>query len=84
MSMTTIPLRLPEDLKTLATEQAEAMGVSLNQYVGMTLAIRVGAQAEAEAFFARRGACGSRERALAALARIGGADEPTDEDRINL
>ena len=31
--MSAFPLRLPEDLKHVATAQAEAAGVSLNQFV---------------------------------------------------
>lgn len=83
MNTTTFPLRLPEDLKAAAVEQAEAMGVSLNQYVGMSLAVRVGAQAEAARFFAARGSRGSADQALTALARIGRPENLRDEDRID-
>jgi hypothetical protein len=83
MSHTTFPLRIPDDLKAAAAEQAEAMGVSLNQYVGMSLAARVGAQAEAARFFAARGARGSTERALAVLEKLGRPDNLRDDDRID-
>lgn len=79
---TTFPLRIPDDLKAAAAEQAEAMGVSLNQYVGMSLAARVGAQAEAARFFAARGSRGSPQRALAVLDQIGRPGELRDDDRI--
>ncbi|HLY56436.1 MAG TPA: toxin-antitoxin system HicB family antitoxin [Stellaceae bacterium] len=83
MNFTTFPLRLPEDLKEAAAEQAAAMGVSLNQYVGMSLAARVGAQAEAARFFAARGARGSSERALAVLDRLGSTEALSDDDRLD-
>lgn len=80
---TTFPLRIPDDLKAAAAEQAEAMGVSLNQYVGMSLAARVGAQAEAARFFAARGSRGSPETALAILDRIGRPENLRDDDRAD-
>jgi hypothetical protein len=83
MNITTFPLRIPEDLKAAAAEQAEAMGVSLNQYVGLSLAARVGAQAEAARFFAARGSRGSPERALAVLDRIGRAENLREDDRLD-
>lgn len=83
MNMTTFPLRLPEDLKAAAAEQAAELGISLNQYVGLSLAARVGAQAEAARFFAARGARGSREKALAVLGRIGRAENLAEDDRLD-
>ena len=83
MNTSTFPLRIPEDLKTAAAQQAEAMGVSLNQYVGMSLAARVGAQAEAARFFAARGSRGSTESALAALERIGRPENIRDDDCLD-
>ncbi len=53
--MSSFPLRLPGDLKERAAAQAEAVGVSLNQYIATVLASRVRAQAEAERSFAARG-----------------------------
>jgi hypothetical protein len=83
MTHSTFPLRIPDDLKAAAAEQAEAMGVSLNQYVGMSLAARVGAQAEAARFFSARGSRGSTEAALAALGRIGRPESVRDDDRLD-
>jgi hypothetical protein len=40
--MSSFPLRLPDDLKERAAAQAEAAGVSLNQYIATVLASRVG------------------------------------------
>ena len=83
MTLTTFPLRLPEDLKLAAAQQADAMGVSLNQYIGMSLATRVGAQAEAARFFAMRAARGTPEGALAVLDRLGSAEMLREDDRID-
>ena len=52
--MTTFPLRLTDELKAMATAQAARAGVSLNQYIATLLAAHVGAQAEAERYFAAR------------------------------
>jgi hypothetical protein len=74
-------LRLPPDLKATASEQAQALGISLNQYVATTLAARVGAQAEAARFFRQRGARGDPAKALALLDGLGDPDTVADDDR---
>ncbi len=79
--MTTFPLRLPDDLKALAAAQAERAGVSLNQYITTVLAVRVGAQAEAEQFFAARGARARRGSAKQILGRMGSRSELREGDR---
>jgi hypothetical protein len=81
--MTSFPLRLPEDLKEKAVAQAEAAGVSLNQYITVALASRVGAQAEAERYFAARGARAKRGRATAILAKAGKRTKPRAGDRLD-
>jgi hypothetical protein len=70
--MTSFPLRLPDDLKERATALAAKSGLSLNQYIAMTLASRVGVQAEAERYFAARGARARPGRAKAILTKSGG------------
>ena len=79
--MSSFPLRLPDDLKERAAAQAEAAGVSLNQYIATAIAARVGAQAEAERYFAARGARAIPGRARAILTRAGkdNAVRPGDE-----
>jgi hypothetical protein len=81
--MTSFPLRLPEGLKAKATAQAEAAGVSLNQYITATLASRVGAQAEAERYFHARGARAKRGQATAILAKAGKRTKPRSGDRLD-
>jgi hypothetical protein len=61
--MSSFPLRLPDDLKEKASEQAAKAGVSLNQYIAVALASRVGAQAEAERYFTARGSRATRGQA---------------------
>jgi len=80
--MSTFPLRIPDDLKHVAAAQAEASGVSLNQFIATTLAARVGAQAEANRYFAARGARAVRGEAKVILARSGIGNPPRPDDII--
>ena len=57
-----VSLNLPNSLKTAAEEFAVKEGVSLNQFIALALAEKVGAKG-AEAFFAARGQGGDAERA---------------------
>lgn len=81
--MSSFPLRIPEDLKKEAAAQAEAAGVSLNQYIATALASRVGAQAEAARYFAARGSRAERGGAKEILARSGVGNQPRDDDRLD-
>jgi hypothetical protein len=67
-------------LKERAAAQAEAAGVSLNQYIATALAARVGAQAEAERAMASRAARATPGRAKAILARAGKGNAPRPGD----
>jgi hypothetical protein len=81
--MTSFPLRLPEDLKEKAAAQAEAAGVSLNQYIAVALASHVGARAEAERYFVARAKRATPGRAKAILAKAGTRSKPRSEDRLD-
>jgi hypothetical protein len=81
--MTTFPLRLTEELKAIATAQAERAGVSLNQYIATVLAAHVGAQAEAERIFVVRAARSAPGTARAVLARAGKRRRPRVGDRLD-
>jgi hypothetical protein len=81
--MRSFPLRLPEDLKEKAVAQAEAAGVSLNQYIAVALASRVGAQAEAERYFAARGRRARRGRAKTILVKAGKRTKLRPDDRLD-
>lgn len=80
--MSSFPLRLPDDLKERAAAQAEASGVSLNQYIATVLASRVGAQAEAERSFAARAMRATPGRARGILARAGRDNPPQPGDEL--
>ena len=58
-----LTLRLPNSLKTAAEEFAVKEGVSLNQFIALALAEKVGAKG-AEAFFVVRGKGADAERAV--------------------
>jgi len=81
--MTTVPLRLTEELKAIGTAQAARAGVSLNQYIATVLAAHVGAQAEAERVFAARAARARPGTARAILAQAGKRRRPRAGDRLD-
>lgn len=76
--MSTFPLRLPDELEKQAAAQAEAAGVSLNQYITSALAARVSAQVERN--FAARGSRAVRGRAKEILTRSGCGNAPRGDD----
>jgi hypothetical protein len=80
--MSTFPLRLPEEIKAAAAAQAERAGVSLNQYLLSIVAARVGAQVEAEHYFAARSARSVPGRARTILARAGARRPPEPGDEL--
>ena len=79
--MSAFVLRLPDDLKEKAAAQAAEAGVSLNQFIAVAVASRVGAQAEAERYFKGRASRTSTDRAKAILERSGrgNAQRPDDD-----
>jgi hypothetical protein len=83
MSNVKIQLRLPQDMRDAAMRQAAKSGVSMNLYVATAVAARLGAQAEAERYFAARGARTTPARAKAILARLGTTDAPRDDDGLD-
>lgn len=80
--MSVFALRLPDDLKAVAAAQAEKAGLSLNQYIATALSAHVGAQAEAERYFALRGARATPGEALNILKRAGVGNPPREDDRL--
>ncbi|MGV3552272.1 pilus assembly protein HicB [Rhizobium sp.] len=54
MTKASYPLKLPASLKQAAVDMAERDGVSLNQWITMAIAIRVGAMESAKDYLARR------------------------------
>ncbi|HWK46495.1 MAG TPA: toxin-antitoxin system HicB family antitoxin [Stellaceae bacterium] len=83
MSKAKIQLRLPEDMRAAAIRQASASGISMNLYVATAVAARIGAQAEAERYFAARGSRTTPARAKALLMRLGTPEDLRDDDRLD-
>jgi hypothetical protein len=83
MSNVKIQLRLPADMKEAAMRQAAAAGISLNLFVATAVAARVGAQAEAERYFAARASRTTPARAKALLERLGTAGDVREGDGLN-
>ena len=81
--MATFSLRLTDALKAMASAQAARSSVSLNQYIATVLAAHVGTQAEAERFFATRGARAKPGAARVILARAGRRQRPRTGDQIS-
>ena len=79
--MSVFALRLPDDLKAEAAAQAEKAGLSLNQYIASALSARVGAQAEAERYFALRSSRTEPGEALKILERAGLGNLPREDDK---
>lgn len=75
-----VSLNLPASLKAAAERYAQRDGVSLNQFISMALAEKVGAQGAAE-FFAERAAGGDTQAAIAFL-RNAPDIEPEESDAI--
>ena len=61
-----VSLNLPQSLKKAVEDFAAKDGVSVNQYIALALAEKIGARG-AEEFFAERGKNGDPERAIAFL-----------------
>jgi hypothetical protein len=80
--MSTFPLRLPDELQEAAEAQAAASGLTLNEYIIAALAVRVGAQAEAERAFQARAKRSSSGRAREILGRAGKDNPPQPGDEL--
>ena len=75
-----VSLNLPASLKTAAKGYARRDGVSLNQFIAMALAEKIGAQGAAT-FFAERARGGAAAAAIAFL-RSAPDVPPEDEDGL--
>ena len=80
MSRTAYPLRLPASVKTAANAARECRWVSLNQFIAVAVAEKVGVLETAEDFLRRR-AGQSKERDLLSFTRKAGHKASTDSDR---
>ncbi len=79
MSKASYPLKLPASLKAAAQRLAREDGVSLNQWIAVALAEKVGAVETAAAFFERRAGGAKPENILWFLDRAGEEPAPSGD-----
>jgi hypothetical protein len=80
MSKSTYPLKLPTSVKSAAARLAKADGVSLNQFIAVAVAEKVGVIETADVFLKRRAGdakAGDLLRFLRKAKRV----QPADADR---
>jgi HicB family len=70
MTRSTFPLKLPDSIKKEAARLAKEDGVSLNQWIAVAVAQKIGAVETAAEFFKRRAAGATREDFLRMLGRV--------------
>ena len=80
MSKAAYPLKLPASVKAAAARLAKADGVSLNQFISVAVAEKVGVLETANEFLKRR-AGNSTPRDLLKFLRKAADEEPEDADR---
>ena len=80
MSRSAYPLKLPASVKAAATRLAKSDGVSLNQFIAVAVAEKVGVLETAEQFLKRR-AGHAKPRDLLKFSRKAGKETPSDTDR---
>lgn len=81
MSKATYPLKLPLSVKKAAQRLAEEDGVSLNQWIAVAVAEKIGVVETAAEFFKRRAGKASGARLMKFL-RHAPDVAPEEEDRI--
>ena len=80
MSRSTYPLKLPASVKTAAARLAKTDGVSLNQFIAVAVAEKVGVMETIADFLAQR-AGKAKPRDLLKFTRKAGREAPSDADR---
>jgi hypothetical protein len=81
MNRSTYPLKLPHSIKKEAQRLAKEDGVSLNHWISVAVAQKIGAAETAAEFFERRSAGGSREEFIRLLKQAPDR-APDEEDRL--
>jgi hypothetical protein len=81
MSRATYPLKLPLSVKKAAQRLATEDGVSLNQWIAVAVAEKIGVVETAAEFFKRRAGKATGARLVQFLRRAPDA-KPEDEDQI--
>ena len=80
MSKSAYPLKLPASVKAAAARLAKTDGVSLNQFIAVAVAEKVGVMETAEEFLRRR-AGKTKPRDLLKFTRKAGTEAPSDADQ---
>ena len=80
MSKSAYPLKLPTSVKAAAARLAKADGVSLNQFIAVAVAEKVGVMETAREFLERR-AGKAKPKDLLKFLRKAGREHPADTDR---
>jgi len=81
MSRSTYPLKLPTSIKNAAQRLAKEDGVSLNQWISVAVAQKIGIVETAATFFTQR-AKGSSGKSLGRLLRQSPNRQPDVDDQI--
>jgi hypothetical protein len=81
VNRSTYPLKLPDSIKRAAQRLAREDGVSLNQWIAVAVAQKVGVTETANDFFARR-SHGADPRALLEFLRKAPDRVPEDNDAL--
>jgi len=79
MSRAAYPLKLPFSVKRAAERLAKQDGVSLNQWIAVAVAQKVGVVETADEFFARRKEKADREQLLGFLRRAPGRNPDAND-----
>ena len=80
MSRSTYPLKLPVSVKTAAARLAKTDGVSLNQFIAVAVAEKVGVMETAAEFLEHRAGT-AKPRDLLKFTRKAGREAPNAADR---
>ena len=80
MSRSAYPLKLPASVKAAAARLAKTDGVSLNQFIAVAVAEKVGVMETAREFLSRR-AGSAKPRDLLKFTRRAGREAPIEADR---
>ncbi|MDE0141346.1 MAG: hypothetical protein OXI80_18000 [Caldilineaceae bacterium] len=79
--MATIRLSIPESLHTTVLDIVEREGMSFEQFITLAMAEKASAIAT-EAYIEARAVQGSREKFLAAMAKVADVEPADEKDRL--
>ncbi|HLY80868.1 MAG TPA: hypothetical protein VKQ70_15910 [Caulobacteraceae bacterium] len=82
MSKSSYPLKLPTSVKTAAQRLAKEDGVSLNQWIAVAVAEKVGAVETAAAFLRRKAADAKPADLLPFIDRAANEPPPAGDERL--